>query len=45
VLLDAVDALDDDLVLPRQGLYDLAPGALVRAGDVLDRVALLNLPG
>src|SRR4029450_3915754 len=44
-LLDAVDALDQDLVLPRVGLDDLALGALVLAGDDDDRVALLDLHG
>src|SRR4051795_5610822 len=43
VLLDAVHALDEDLVLPRVGHDDLALGTLVPAGDDDDRVALLDL--
>src|SRR5699024_2102670 len=43
VLLDPVDTLDQDPVLLREGLDDLALGALVLAGDDDDRVALLDL--
>src|SRR6185369_13845021 len=45
VLLDPVDALDQDPLLLRVGRDDLALGAAVRAGDDLDGVALLDLHG
>src|SRR5688572_32121943 len=45
VLLDQVDALDQDLAGLRVGLDDLALRALVLAGDNDDRVALLHLHG
>src|SRR5699024_1589152 len=40
---DAVDSLDQDLLLRRVGLDDLALGALVLAGDDQHRVALVDL--
>src|SRR5690606_34880817 len=43
VLLDPVHAFHDHLVLAREGLDDLALGALVLAGDDENRVALLDL--
>src|SRR4029079_12077925 len=43
VLLDPVDALDDDPLLLTEHLDHLALGALVLAGDHLDGVALLDL--
>src|SRR5581483_5532285 len=45
VLLDPVDALDEDLVQARVGRDDLALGAPVLAGDDDHRVALLDLHG
>src|SRR6185503_14373041 len=45
VLLDPVDALDQDPLLLRVSRDDLALGAAVRAGDDLDGVALLDLHG
>src|SRR5438270_12986784 len=43
VLLDPVDAVDDDLALARHGAHDLALLAAVLAGQHPDPVALLDL--